>query len=419
MLSFNARRPAPSPRSLAAALAAGLIALTALSASAQDRGLRFSGQAGADAALSVTDPFGLDGPAGEAVYAGLTSIRLDARGGDGVNGKIEGSAQLRLIHGDAAVAARNAAAQTLSAALGSAGPILVAYLTGAEGPVLQAELKKLYVSIYTELADISVGRMVVNFGRGTIFSPADLFASIDTGDLALGRVGSDVIRVLVPLGDLSGLDLVAGLSKPLADATGGLRVYGELGGWALAGALFRDGGAATDANQTADADEALIVSLDAKGDVELGLSVESVLRLPFAGKAWDSGFNLDAASFHGMVGADYSFDGAWFIDLEYGVNIPLQGSWPNGIPPELGSFRGAHTFFASLSWRPDDFTVIDGRALAKPLDNAASLSLTAARTIAPGATLAAYLSYLWGDLQGNGAAAAARGSAGLSLSYLF
>jgi hypothetical protein len=308
----------------------------------------FSGEASADILYRIVEPFA--GNATDYVYAGITSMRLDASGGDRNESKVEGSAVISMVNGDITA--------------------------------MVFELKKLYLSVYTRFADLSAGRMIVNYGRGTVFSPVDLFSAVDTDDLSLGRTGSDAVRILFPFGDFSGLDLVATMGNAGWDGIAGGRFYGNGSGLDFGLSCFGDG--------LYDGEGDLVAAIDLKGDLELGLSAEAVARMPFL--AWSP--DASEAVYSVMLGGDYSLGGEWFFDAEYLWNLRAGSTYAAGL------FRSAHNLFASVSWKPDELTALDLRCIGVPSEAALKAALSLSRNIAAGASLAAYAVFRNGDVEG-------------------
>lgn len=339
-------------RAIASAFAVCVAVLAGSGAAAQSAkdavSLRFSGQANVDAAYAIVDPFDADaGVPGSSLYLGATSARLDAVGGYRDSAKAEAS-------------------------------LLASIAYPSANPQAAFEVKKLYLSVFTPFADISAGRMIVNYGRGTVFSPVDLFTSVDFSDLSWGRLGTDAARVQVPIGDLAGLDLVSTLAEAPENATAGGRLYGNLGGWDLALSAFRDRSA--------------FFSLDLKGDAVVGVSAEATARVQEAG-----------TRFALMSGVDYSIGGEWFFDLEYLTNIDV------GSPERQELFGADHNAFASISWTPDKLTALDLRAVGSVDGSVFAWFATAtvSRSVSRGATLAAYARYRSGDVEASGIPASA------------
>jgi len=342
--------------------------------STKPAGLMLSGDMSADFVYGIVEPF--DEAARTGGYSGAVSLEIDAAGGNRDSARLEASAVVNLLYGDAADAVRAAAN------LVTGDEALVSYLIGADGPVMSVDLKKLYFSVYTRFADFSVGRMKINFGKGTVFSPVDLFGSVDTSDLELGRIGNDAVRALVPFGDFSGMDLIATMDRSYGDAIFGGRLYGNLAGWDVAFSAFGDG--------LADGSGDLAVGLDFKGDLVVGLSGEAMARVPIAG--W-SGNSSDTV-YSLMAGVDYSIGGDWIFDAEYLCNIRSGSVYP------VGSFRSTHNVFASVSWTPDELTALDLRCIAAPGDDALQTTISVSRSVATGARLMAYALYRTGDVEG-------------------
>jgi len=314
----------------------------AFGAYSQESGaLRFSGEANADIGYVVSNPFETaGGPSRVGSYASASSIRLDAVGGNRDSAKVEVSVLSGLAH-----------------------------LDGAIVPLF--DVKKLFVSVYTDFADISAGRMIVNFGRGTIFSPVDLFSSADLGDLNFGRIGMDAVRVLVPFGDFSGLDLVAAMAEKPEDTAAGGKLYADFSGWDVGVCAFRDRSA--------------FFGFDFKGDAIVGVSGEAAARIEESG-----------ARYRFMGGLDYSIGGEWFFDLEYLANVVADD------PTLTESFDRAHNLFASVLWAPDKLTAVGIRAVgsAEDGDGRWLATFTASRGVARGATLVVYAQYSSGDVEG-------------------
>ena len=350
--------------------------------SRQVSGLVFTGEATTDLMYSIAEPF--DSASRSGSYNGISSLRLDATGGDRNEAKIEASVIVRMIYGDATEKARDDLTSALSSEYGGSADMVAALLLGSSGPLMTVDLKKLYLSVYMPRADISIGRMIVNYGRGTVFSPVDLFSGVDTADISLGRTGNDALRVLFPFGNFSGLDLVSTIAGSPEQSVAGGRFFGHAAGWDFGLSAFRDGRGSTGG------DGDLVVGLDLKGDIEFGVSAEALARLPFDAGSPDA----SEAVYSLMAGLDYSLKGQWFFDLEYLWNIRAGQAYP------VGGFRHEHNLFASLSWKPDDLTALDVRAIVVPAEALGQVILSASRSIAKGASLMGFALFRNGNVEG-------------------
>jgi hypothetical protein len=314
---------------------------------AQDRGLAWNATASTDLVYSFSDgaAFARSGSWQQfaetlqgGFYSGLTTVSLGFQGGDRDSAQLVGLVKFAIPYGSAA------------ALLAQAGSPLAYGL----------EIAKLYVTVSFPQADLSLGRMIVNYGKGRLFSPSDLFSAVNLQDQALGRVGTDVIRLQLPLSDLAGLDLVSTLALPPAQAVFGGRTFATLSGWDLSAMLFQNGGGLAGLqNGTAgsagpaeeSAEPALLGGFDWKGDLILGFYGEALFAIPYAG------YRLvpDRTGYSLALGADYSFGGTWFCTLEY------QGNFGQG--PRFGQFRADTNLFASLSWKLDEWTSVNSHLI--------------------------------------------------------
>ena len=328
-------------RSGTPAASAVLLCLAALAVS-QERSapsLAFSGSAEVLLGYALADPFDADSAVARVgAYSGGSSLRLDAVGGYRDSAKVDASVLAGLLYGR------------------------------ADDPAPAFQVKKLYLSVFAERADLFAGRMILNYGRGTVFSPVDLFSGVDTADIALGRTGTDALRVLVPAGDFSGLELIATLAETPEDATAGARFYGNVLDWDFGLSAFRIG-----------VTESAVFGLDFKGDALAGVSGEAAASV-------DGGGVLLRL----MGGLDYSIGQAWFFDAEYLANLSF------GEPAAAGDFPGARNLYASVAWTPDQLSSLSVWTIADFDGGEYRGTLSASRSIARGATLTGYAQYASG-----------------------
>ncbi|MCL6591071.1 MAG: hypothetical protein K6U80_14090 [Firmicutes bacterium] len=237
------------------------------------------------------------------------TLRLNCKDLIGDSAKIEGSFDLTLL----------------------AGGYLTASPDNASIEIL-FETRKLYLSLFWDQCTLTVGRQIINYGVGYLFSPIDCFSTVDPRDAGFSRIGSDIIRVQAPLGNLAGLEGVATISGD--NGTSALKAYANLWGFdfSLTGIYKQP-------------DEELLLGLTFKGDLGVGVHGELVGHSnPLAGDGY----------FEGMAGMDYSFlDGRLFLLMEY---------YYNGNPINPGrltledllaikrAFLGKEYLFGRASW---------------------------------------------------------------------
>ncbi|MCX7910096.1 MAG: hypothetical protein N2505_00720 [Endomicrobia bacterium] len=66
---------------------------------------------------------------------------------------------------------------------------------------LEVNVRKLYIMFKYSLLDIYLGRQLLKFGEGYIFSPLNQFSKIDLKDISFSRIGSDSLRVKIQFSD--------------------------------------------------------------------------------------------------------------------------------------------------------------------------------------------------------------------------
>jgi hypothetical protein len=224
-------------------------------------------------------------------FAGANLFTLDFRNARATFAKIEGSADFWLLSGTYADAFNRADSSGNSSSALS--------IISSPSSAFLLDIRKLYASLFLPFADFSVGRQIISFGQGLVFSPTDVFSSVNILDLSLRRHGSDVARVRVPFGDLSGIDAIAKLTSRKQGTAAALKAYSHVGSFDLAGiGIFRG------------AENEVITGLTFKGDLVAGVYGELVEHWRQAG----------VRSFVGMLGADYSIENDWYFAAEYLYN---------------------------------------------------------------------------------------------------
>ena len=130
---------------------------------------------------------------------------------------------------------------------------------------MTVELRKLYLDVFTSLADISLGRQIINFGVGTLFSPIDAFTVPLLSDLNYVRTGSDVVRLDAQFNDVSGLEAVSTIAGSFSALTSALKLYSNVFDFDIAGVGMYRG-----------ARNEVLAGAYFKGDIELGVYGEAV-----------------------------------------------------------------------------------------------------------------------------------------------
>lgn len=224
------------------------------------------------------------------------------------------------------------------------------------------DLRKLYFTLFFERMDLSIGRQIVNFGKGQVFSPIDVFSTIDIADVHLKRSGSDVAALKIPIGDLSGVDLFA--EAPVqknsdstlssGDYSTALRGFTSLGGYDLSIiSLYRI------------ESEELLVGADFKGDLILGVYGEFVSH------------TLKESRYEEfMLGTDYSLPKDFFITLEYLFT---------------NQFQATHRIYGALSQQIDELSSWSVSSMTSPEEKRWMLTVLYQNNILQNADLLLYV----------------------------
>ncbi len=251
----------------------------------QESGLIFSGLSRND--LVGLESFDKNKPAGEQFdFAGANLLTLNLHNANASSAKIEGSVDFWLLTGAYANAYRR---------IDSTSGLLFSQLSSA----FIVDVRKVYASLFLPFADVSIGRQIISFGQGMVFSPIDVFSTVNILDLTFRRSGSDVARVRVPFNDLSGVDAIAKLTAQTKDAAAAIKGYTHLAGFDIAGIGMYQG-----------VRHEAITGITFKGDIVAGAYGELVEHWGQGGKR----------SFIGMLGADYSIENTWLFTAEYLYN---------------------------------------------------------------------------------------------------
>ena len=199
-------------------------------------------------------------------------------------------------------------------------------------PVL-LDIRKLYLSAYLPFADITLGRQIINFGKAFIFSPIDVFSTVDVTDINFRRHGSDVAAIKIPFSFLSGMDLITEFPRNHHEYSSTARIYHNM--WSFdfsVNAIYKH------------KNKEVISGFSFKGDAFVGIYGELVEHLED---------NFSQKFFEGMLGADYSIDNTYFFRLEYLYKNPT-----------IKSIWGKHNLFAAIDVQINELIQLSANMLA-------------------------------------------------------
>jgi len=355
-------RPAfPARLSIAAFLVMAFLAAGGMGAQ-EGSGPAFGGSVRAQAYASYSG----SGTAEESDfgYGSSTTFAIDFDS-SGSRSRASASLEAAVLSGEAARAAwlRIAAGQVptdeffMPESRPDAGPDLLA----------AARIRTLYVKLNGDWYSLTAGRQVINYERGALWSPTDLFTELDLTGLSPVRLGSDAIRLTLPLGATAAADAAAAPSSSPSEGRYSARLSALLLGVDGAVTVARDGAART-----------TLVGADFKADLELGVYGDAVYALP------DSG---GPGSVRAALGADWSL-GDFIVAAEYYYN--------GGGRAADGLFPDTHNLYADLLWRLTEFSSLSASSILDLSGRSGQATLLSSFSAAQGTTVSLYLQGLWG-----------------------
>jgi len=301
---------------------------------------------------------------GDVSYGSATTLGLDLRA-RGAHARAEASVEASLLTGAAAALAWAVARDPV---FGRPDELLVPAPPTAPVPAVPPaalfalRVRTLYLKLDPGWAALTLGRQVVNYGRGALWSPTDIFTELDLTGLSPVRLGTDAARLTVPLGSTAAVDAVAAPTLAPADGQYALRVGGLVGDVDGAVMAARDGRG-----------KGWVVGGDFKADIVVGIYGEAVYEL------LDSGL---AGVFRGAAGADWSFDN-FIAAAEYYYNSGGADADP--------LFPGAHNVYFSLTWTPTELVQCAALTFVDVSDGTGTVTVLTAVSVAQNATLKVFL----------------------------
>jgi hypothetical protein len=331
-------------------------------------GLDLSGSVLGDASVLQT---AFESPTG-LTPGGFTQLTLNMVSRNRQFAKVEGTGILTIWAGAYAPLAFNQAATTG----------FFTTMTSDGTATATVELRKLYLDVFTSLADFSIGRQIINFGVGTLFSPINAFTVPLLSDLNYVRTGSDVARLDAQFSDVSGLEAVSTVASSLSTLTSALKLYSNVFDFDIAGVGMYRGSR-----------NEVLAGAYFKGDIELGVYGEAVEHFIYS---------PGSVYFEGMLGADYSIEKMYFFTLEYyyNGNPAVPGSLaPLDLANAPALFLNQHYLYFMARWQ---FTDLTGLSASVIWDVSASVVLPTLQltyNIVQNANLVIYGRYFSGDIR--------------------
>ena len=217
-------------------------------------------------------------------YAGRSTLRFNFANTDTGLAKFEGSVDFNILAG---IYASLYGAQSNSVKIG-------------EESLLAIDVRKLFLVLKPEIFDFYIGRQLIKFGEGVVFSPMDPFSKIDFTDVYFSRLGVDCLRIKFPLGDMGYLETIGLPKSELTNSDCTLRTGFNIFGWDISLAGYYRGKFSFPS-----------YGCSFKGDLIAGIYGEFVYH--FLQQQEKRFWNL-------MLGFDYSFLERFIVRMEYYYN---------------------------------------------------------------------------------------------------
>ncbi len=273
----------------------------------------------------------------EVNFTGKSVLSLSFKNSNRKFGKVESDFDLILPYGSSILEYSPAFTDSLNS------NILELFSFG-KTPLL-LDIRKFYLSIYLPFADISIGRQIINFGKGLVFSPVDAFAMVELQDINLRKTGSDIVNVKIPIGDLSGIDLIVEMPFLEKGFSSAIKTFTTVNTFDLS--LL---GIYKKAGDDSDIENEILGGFSFKGDLVVGLYGEGVVHYIY---------ESNNAYFESMLGIDYSVKGKWIFALEY---LYKQQEWQK-------SFWGENNIFGSAQFVINELANLSGSLIYNFEDN--------------------------------------------------
>jgi hypothetical protein len=329
-----------------------------------------------------------DSAADDFAWGQSTSLALELAC-SGSRARAAASIEAALLSGAAADDAWAAAAAARLVGLETGGLLLLpaydASASAAPETLVEARLRALYLKLDWDFLSLEAGRQVVNFRRGALWSPVDVFTELDLSGISPVRRGSDALRIGLPIGATGAFDLVAAPAKSPREGRYAARLSGLVAGLDGAAIAYRDGKAGT-----------WNAGADFQADLIIGLNAQALYSMPDSGKGWTrAAAGMDWSRGDLAFAAEYYYNGG---GAAADANAPV-----------------SHNAYAALSWNASDFLSLAASGTIGLPDGAWGAAATAALDAAQNAQVQAYARLARARLGGGRWAA----EAGLELAVQF
>jgi hypothetical protein len=192
-------------------------------------------------------------------------------------------------------------------------------------------LDRALIRLSTKRADFYFGRQQIAWGTGYGFNPTDIWNQKNPLDVSAPKLGVNAVRIQVPLGSLSHVDLVGVPGADIRHSSAGLRAKTNIKGFDVSFSASKYNNAD---RAILGLPERVLGGADMAGQIgEVGVWTEAVFINP---KHKGMGYSdFDSAYVQADAGIDYTFDNGLYCMAEYYYNglgeSTASGYGPAGI----------------------------------------------------------------------------------------
>jgi hypothetical protein len=341
-----------SPRLRGFPLIACLLALSPTVSAQEAAGLQIGGSV-LEQAYGTYD--GSSSPAASDFGYGSSTalhLNLDAKG---ERARASASLEAAVLDGEA----------TANAQAAPSDELVVGSATSGE-PLIAGRVRTLYVKLDEDWISALAGRQVINYERGALWSPTDLYTKWDLTGLSPERLGVDALRLVVPIGATGRLDIAGAPTTEPAQGIYSARLSGMLLGVDSSLMAAREGAAGR-----------VDFGADFKLDLEAGIYGNLIYSMP------DSN---SRGSFRAAAGADWSL-GDFIAAAEYYYN----GGGAAADP----LFPDEHNLYADLTWKASQLLSLSGSTICDISGEAGKATILSSWSAAQNAVVGGYCVEAW------------------------
>jgi hypothetical protein len=177
-------------------------------------------------------------------------------------------------------------------------------------------LDRALIKLYFKHVDLYMGRQMIAWGTGYAFNPTDIWNQKNPLDPSTPKVGTNALRLEIPMGSLSNLNLLALPGPDIKHSSVGIRMKTNFAGfdYSLSASRFMNAD-----REVLGLPEKLVGGVDIVGQLfDVGVWFEGAfISQRFKGMRYTE---FDSTYIQTDVGMDYTFDNGVYVLLEYFFN---------------------------------------------------------------------------------------------------